>query len=66
MSASRDWIYPHEERERLKHYGLTLEDISPNSLLKEEHYFYQTACRALERLYQIGRASCRERVYVLV
>ncbi|MCU1264300.1 MAG: hypothetical protein JWM21_618 [Acidobacteria bacterium] len=51
LSASRDWIYPHEERERLKHYGLTLEDISPNSLLKEEHYFYQTACRALERLY---------------
>ncbi len=51
LSASRDWIYPHEERERLKDYGLTLEDISPNSLLKEEHYFYQTACRALERLY---------------
>ena len=51
LSASRDWIYPHEERKRLKHYGLTLEDISPNSLLKEEHYFYQTACRALERLY---------------
>jgi ATP-dependent helicase/nuclease subunit B len=51
LSASRDWIYPHEERERLKRYGLTLEDISPNSLLKEEHYFYQTACRALERLY---------------
>jgi ATP-dependent helicase/DNAse subunit B len=51
LSASRDWIYPHEERERLKHYGLTLEDISPNTLLKEEHYFYQAACRALERLY---------------
>lgn len=51
LSASRDWIYPHEERERLKHYGLTLEDISPNSLLKEEHYFYQAACRATERLY---------------
>lgn len=51
LSASRDWIYPHEERERLKRYGLTLEDISPNSLLKEEHYFYQAACRALERLY---------------
>lgn len=51
LSASRDWIYPHEERERLKHYGLTLEDISPNSLLKEEHYFYQGACRATERLY---------------
>ena len=51
LSASRDWIYPHEERERLKHYGLTLEDISPNSLLKEEHYFYQAACRAMERLY---------------
>jgi len=51
LSASRDWIYPHEERERLKQYGLTLEDISPNSLLKEEHYFYQAACRATERLY---------------
>lgn len=49
--ASRDWIYPHEERERLKQYGLTLEDISPDTLLKEEHYFYQAACRATERLY---------------
>src|SRR6185436_11800123 len=29
----------------------TLEDISPNTLLKEEHYFYQVACRATERLY---------------
>jgi ATP-dependent helicase/DNAse subunit B len=46
-----DWIYPHEERARLKKYGLTLEDTSPNSLLKEEHYFYQAACRATERLY---------------
>src|SRR5258705_12155221 len=26
LRASRDWIYPHEERERLKNYGLTLED----------------------------------------
>jgi ATP-dependent helicase/DNAse subunit B len=51
LSASRDWIYPHEERDRLKEYGLTLEDISPNTLLKEEHYFYQVACRASERLY---------------
>ena len=51
LSASRDWIYPHEERDRLREYGLTLEDISPNTLLKEEHYFYQTACRATERLY---------------
>jgi ATP-dependent helicase/DNAse subunit B len=51
MRASRDWIYPHEERERLKHYGLTLEDISPATLLKEEHYFYQSVCRATERLY---------------
>ena len=49
--ASRDWIYPHEERERLKSYGLSLEDISPDTLLKEEHYFYQAACRATERLY---------------
>jgi ATP-dependent helicase/DNAse subunit B len=51
LRAARDWIYPHEERERLKHYGLTLEDISPATLLKEEHYFYQAACRATDRLY---------------
>ena len=51
LRASRDWIYPHEERERLKQYGLTLEDISPATLLKEEHYFYQSACRATEKLY---------------
>ncbi len=51
LRASRDWIYPHEERERLKRYGLTLEDISPATLLKEEHYFYQVACRATDRLY---------------
>lgn len=51
LRASRDWIYPHEERERLKQYGLTLEDISPDTLLKEEHYFYQAVCRATERLY---------------
>jgi ATP-dependent helicase/DNAse subunit B len=51
LTASRDWIYPHEERDRLREYGLTLEDISPNTLLKEEHYFYQVACRATERLY---------------
>jgi ATP-dependent helicase/DNAse subunit B len=51
LRATRDWIYPHEERERLKRYGLTLEDISPATLLKEEHYFYQAACRATERLY---------------
>jgi len=51
LRASRDWIYPPEERERLKRDGLTLEDISPATLLKEEHYFYQSACRATERLY---------------
>src|SRR5256885_15351344 len=51
LRASRDWIYPHEERERLKQFGLTLEDISPTTLLKEEHYFYQAACRATDRLY---------------
>ncbi|HSK63046.1 MAG TPA: PD-(D/E)XK nuclease family protein, partial [Pyrinomonadaceae bacterium] len=51
LSASRDWIYPHEERDRLREYGLTLEDISPNTLLKEEHYFYQVTCRAMDRLY---------------
>ena len=51
LTASRDWIYPHEERDRLREYGLTLEDISPNTLLKEEHYFYQVCCRATDRLY---------------
>ncbi len=51
LRASRDWIYPHEERARLKEFGLTLEDISPATLLKEEHYFYQAACRATEKLY---------------
>jgi hypothetical protein len=51
LRAHRDWIYPNEERERLKEYGLTLEDISSETLLKEEHYFYQAACRATERLY---------------
>lgn len=52
LRAARDWIYPHEERERLKReHGLTLEDISPATLLKEEHYFYQAACRATEKLY---------------
>ena len=51
LPASRDWIYPQDERDRLKQYGLMLEDISPDTLLKEEHYFYQAACRATERLY---------------
>src|SRR5207245_6695548 len=51
LRASRDWIYPHEERERLKKYGVVLEDISTDTLLKEEHYFYQAACRATDRLY---------------
>ena len=51
LRKPRDWIYPHEERERLREYGLTLEDISPATLLKEEHYFYQSACRAAEHLY---------------
>jgi ATP-dependent helicase/DNAse subunit B len=51
LRASSDWLYPHEERERLKKYGVVLEDISTDTLLKEEHYFYQCACRATERLY---------------
>jgi ATP-dependent helicase/DNAse subunit B len=51
LRAGRDWLYPHEERERLKKYGIVLEDISTETLLKEEHYFYQCACRATERLY---------------
>ncbi len=51
LRASRDWLYPHEERERLKKYGVVLEDISTDTLLKEEHYFYQAACRGTDRLY---------------
>jgi len=51
LRTGRDWLYPHEERERLKKYGIVLEDISTETLLKEEHYFYQCACRATERLY---------------
>jgi ATP-dependent helicase/DNAse subunit B len=51
LRTVRDWLYPHEERERLKKYGVVLEDISTDTLLKEEHYFYQAACRATDRLY---------------
>jgi ATP-dependent helicase/DNAse subunit B len=51
LRTSRDWLYPHEERLRLQKHGIFLEDISTDTLLKEEHYFYQTACRATERLY---------------
>ena len=51
LRTSRDWLYPHEERERLKKHGVILEDISAETLVKEEHYFYQCACRATERLY---------------
>ena len=51
LRTARDWLYPHEERERLKKHGLILEDISTETLVKEEHYFYQCACRATERLY---------------
>ena len=51
LRVSRDWLYPHEERLRLQKQGIFLEDISTDTLLKEEHYFYQAACRATERLY---------------
>jgi ATP-dependent helicase/DNAse subunit B len=51
LRTSRDWLYPHEERLRLQKHGIYLEDISTDTLLKEEHYFYQAACRAIERLY---------------
>jgi ATP-dependent helicase/nuclease subunit B len=51
LRTSRDWLYPHEERMRLQKHGIFLEDISTNTLLKEEHYFYQAACRATECLY---------------
>ncbi|MFN2531500.1 MAG: PD-(D/E)XK nuclease family protein [Pyrinomonadaceae bacterium] len=60
LRGTRDWIYPHEERERLKrNYDLTLEDISPAVLLKEEHYFYQTACRTTDKLF-LSRPSTLE------
>ena len=51
LRTSRDWLYPHEERVRLQKQGVFLEDISSDTLLKEEHYFYQAACRATDRLY---------------
>jgi ATP-dependent helicase/DNAse subunit B len=51
LRTSRDWLYPHEERVRLQKHGIYLEDISTDTLLKEEHYFYQAACRATDRLY---------------
>ncbi len=51
LRTSGDWLYPHEERLRLQKQGVFLEDISTETLLKEEHYFYQAACRATERLY---------------
>ncbi|HJZ80634.1 MAG TPA: PD-(D/E)XK nuclease family protein [Pyrinomonadaceae bacterium] len=51
LRTSRDWLYPHEERVRLQKHGIFLEDISTDTLLKEEHYFYQATCRATERLY---------------
>jgi ATP-dependent helicase/DNAse subunit B len=51
LRTSRDWLYPHEERLRLQKQGVFLEDISTDTLLKEEHYFYQAACRAIDRLY---------------
>jgi ATP-dependent helicase/DNAse subunit B len=51
LRVSRDWLYPQEERLRLQKHGIFLEDISTGTLLKEEHYFYQAACRATERLY---------------
>jgi RecB family exonuclease len=50
LRTSRDWLYPHEERVRLQKHGIFLEDISTDTLLKEEHYFYQAACRTTERL----------------
>lgn len=51
LRTSRDWLYPHEERVRLQKHGIFLEDISTDTLLKEEHYFYQAACRATGLLY---------------
>ena len=51
LRTSRDWLYPQEERVRLQKHGIYLEDISTDTLLKEEHYFYQAACRATDRLY---------------
>jgi len=51
LRTSRDWLYPHDERVRLQKHGIFLEDISTDTLLKEEHYFYQAACRATDRLY---------------
>ncbi|HXM48727.1 MAG TPA: PD-(D/E)XK nuclease family protein, partial [Pyrinomonadaceae bacterium] len=65
LRTTRDWLYPHEERLRLQKHGIFLEDISTDTLLKEEHYFYQAACRATGRLYltrPLATASISETV----
>lgn len=51
--ARSDWICPRSERsEFLASTGLPLEDLSPETARAvEEHAFYQTVCRATERLY---------------
>ncbi|MCS7080635.1 MAG: PD-(D/E)XK nuclease family protein [Chloracidobacterium sp.] len=51
IRLSGDWIYPAAEREQLKEDGLTLEDLSPATLAKEEHYFYQAVCRATQAVH---------------
>lgn len=49
--ARGDWIYPQHERQTFKEMGLPLEDLTPSDVLrKEEHYFYQAACRARRSL----------------
>ncbi|MBI3951407.1 MAG: PD-(D/E)XK nuclease family protein [Acidobacteria bacterium] len=52
MAPERDWIYPHQEREKLAEAGLFLKDLSPRSFeAKEACFFYLAACQATERLY---------------
>jgi ATP-dependent helicase/DNAse subunit B len=49
--ARGDWIYPQHERDNLKELGLALVDLTPSEALRrEEHFFYQAACRATDRL----------------
>src|SRR5207247_10122717 len=60
LRTSRDWLYPHDERVRLQTQGFFLDDISTDTLLKEEHYFYQASSRATDRLYLTRQLSLND------
>lgn len=47
-----DWMYSPSDRQRLADFGLHLEDLSPIDFhRKENHFFYQCAAQAIERLF---------------